>query len=150
MQDGMSARTARILIVDDDPGIRGALSIELRRAGYEVEMAESPRDALSILERQQFDLALLDHDMPGSTGVELAARLRVLYPRMVRMLLTGRDDFVTAQDAINRGGVYRYILKPWDSTRLHIELALALNEARRLAGDATKTTATATTTRGPY
>ena len=128
----MLSKRHRILVVDDNAHVCAALERLFTRDGHRVVVAKDADEALALLQREPIDLAIIDYDMPGVTGLELAARLKVLYPLMVRMLLTSETDFLVAVEAINRAGVYRYMVKPWDNTKLRITVALALDEAERL------------------
>ena len=128
----MNSRTATILVVDDDASVTRAVSRMLRSDGHDVLCASCAAEGLEQLRQFGADVAILDYGLPDFSGLELAARLRVLYPDTVRVLLTGHTSFDIARDAINRGGVYRFVEKPWDETQLRIDVALALEEARRL------------------
>ena len=81
---------------------------------FEILTAASPYEALEILDHQPIAVLLTDHRMPGMSGVDLCERVRDRHPNVLRMLVTAYSDQQTAIDAINRGGVLRYLVKPWD------------------------------------
>jgi signal transduction histidine kinase len=103
---------APILYVDDEQAnltvFKAAFGNELR-----VLTAGGGEEALALLAQQPVAVLLTDQRMPGMSGVELAARVKELYPDTVRMILTAYSDSETAIEAINRGEVSRYIGKPW-------------------------------------
>lgn len=70
----------RVLIVDDEPNQRRALSIGLRLSGFEVLTAASATEALEVLRASTVDIAMVDLMMPGINGLELARQMRVLHP----------------------------------------------------------------------
>lgn len=84
----------RILIVDDEPGIRKLLSTCFRRAGYEVQVASNGPEAIHICESEAFDVLLSDVKMPGMNGHELVRWLVQRRPETRRILMTGFDDVV--------------------------------------------------------
>lgn len=84
--------TARILVVEDQPSIRRLLSRLLIREGHEVIPASSAEEALTIAEREDFDLLLTDVVMPGASGLELAERLRRDRPGLPVLLTSGGED----------------------------------------------------------
>lgn len=68
----------RLLVVDDDPGVRGVLIDLLALSGHTASEASGAAEALALLYREQFDAVLLDHLMPEMTGVELLEKLHAL------------------------------------------------------------------------
>ncbi len=80
---------ARILVAEDDDGMRSFLSGPLRRAGHTVEPAADGFEAITLLARQEFDLLLADVVMPGMDGVELARRAARDQPALKVMFITG-------------------------------------------------------------
>lgn len=121
-----------ILIVDDEPAILAALRRTLRGKGYRIFVADDPQQALRLLDRERIDLVLSDVDMPTMSGLDLVARIRVAYPHVVRMLLTGRGTLDTAMRAINDGEVHRFFTKPWDEDELRTTIAQALERLEEL------------------
>ena len=84
---------ARVLVVDDDEGVRSFVARALQEAGYEVVSASSSREALRLVEaRPRFDVFVLDLMMPGMSGDELAFRLRARHPETKILFVTGFSD----------------------------------------------------------
>lgn len=81
-----------ILVVDDEAGIRELLSLLLVAWGYQVEVASDGRHALSLLERQMFDLVISDVRMPRLRGDALAREVRARWSHVPVVLMTGYDD----------------------------------------------------------
>jgi two-component system, probable response regulator PhcQ len=116
---------ASILICDDDPDIRSAMRRTLHK--YEVAEAASPREALDVLKTRAFDAIVSDYSMgTDSDGLDLLNHTRVLYPQMVRFLVTANHDVEVAVRAVNEGAVDRYFMKPWDETKLRAALEILL------------------------
>ncbi|MBN2792092.1 MAG: response regulator [Desulfuromonadales bacterium] len=107
-----------ILLVDDEVFILRSIFRLLAAEDREIHLAESGAQALELLARHPIDLVLSDHRMPGMTGLELMVEVCRLYPRTIRMILTGYADQQVAIEAINRGEVYRFLTKPWDDLEL--------------------------------
>src|SRR5581483_4091089 len=103
----------KILIVDDEPGVRGSLSRWFRDDGYEVGVAEGASEALTRLHEAKWDLALVDIRMPGTDGIELQRRMRQVDPELVVIMMTGYASVDTAVTAL-KNGAYDYITKPLD------------------------------------
>jgi response regulator RpfG family c-di-GMP phosphodiesterase len=102
-----------VLLVDDEPEILYSLQGLLRRE-FELHAAESGKEALEILEQHPIHVIMTDQRMPEMTGVELMGRVRSEYPEAVRIVFTGYADIKAVIEAINHGGLFRYITKPWD------------------------------------
>ncbi|WP_431228641.1 HD domain-containing phosphohydrolase [Burkholderia contaminans] len=126
-----------ILLVDDEPSVLSALRRVFRPAGYAILTAESGEAALEVLASTEVDLIVSDMRMPGMSGAEFLARARSLYPDTMRILLTGYAEIASVVQAVNDGGVYRYLNKPWDDHDLLLTLEQAL-EQRRLRREAAR------------
>lgn len=124
-----------ILAVDDDPDILTALRRALAPLGATVILTEDPTEVLAILGEQPIALLISDIDMPQMTGLELMAQVRLAFPGVVRMLLTGRTSFDSAISAINQGEVHRYLNKPFEPAELRKLVQEALVRSADLARD---------------
>ncbi|MCP5230182.1 EAL domain-containing protein [Accumulibacter sp.] len=111
-----------VLLVDDEPSILSALNRLLRREGYRVLVAGSAEAAFAVLARESVEVILSDQRMPVMTGTELLARVKTLYPRTVRMVLSGYSEITAVTDAINKGAIHKYLSKPWDDEHLKSEI----------------------------
>lgn len=113
----MDAPRCSLLIVDDEPYILPTLSA-LLSGEYDVATADCVEAAQAVFDRQAVDLVLTDQKMPRQTGIQLLEWVRQHHPRTVRLLMTGYAELEDAVDAINRGQVYHYLLKPWRTEEL--------------------------------
>ncbi|WP_437738276.1 ATP-binding protein [Sorangium sp. So ce1335] len=120
-----------LLIVDDERETLKALRRELRR-DYEVLVAESAEEGYAVLRERPVDVVLSDQRMPGMTGTEFYARVKAEFPETVRLLMTAYADTNAAIQAINEGGVHRFIPKPWDPQGLAGILKDAFSQRERL------------------
>jgi len=121
---------ATLLVVDDEPGVLAALGRVFHQQGYRVLTASGGAEAIATLEREAADLVISDMRMPGMDGAGLLEHVRSRWPGMQRMLLTGYADVESTVAAINRGGVARFITKPWNDDELRALVAEALERAR--------------------
>jgi len=103
----------RILVVDDEQIVLVALRDTLRREGYDVVTAPSAMQALTILKDQMFSVIITDQQMPVLTGLEFLAQVKQSQPDATRILITAVLNLNTMIDAINKGEIYRFIVKPW-------------------------------------
>lgn len=109
-----------ILLVDDEPEILHSLQGLLRRE-FNLYTAESGKEAMEILAGNTIHVVMTDQRMPEMTGVQLMRHVANEHPEAIRIVFTGYADIKAVIDAINNGGLYRYITKPWDPDEL-IEL----------------------------
>ena len=108
-----SSRTQRILLVDDDRGLRHVLSALLQEAGHRVESAGDGPEALEMLgEGSSFDLVLLDIGLPSMSGLDVLARVRELPSPPLVIVMTADDTSATLLEAVRRQA-YRYLRKPF-------------------------------------
>src|SRR5258706_9859733 len=104
------SQPARILMVDDEASIRLTLGAMLQRAGYVVTSAEHGVEAVACLERQAFDLLLVDLKMPEMDGMQVVAAARQRQPDLAIIVLTGHGSLDTAVAGLHPG-LFDYLLK---------------------------------------
>jgi len=107
-----------VLFVDDEANILSALERLFLDRSVRVLRAANGEEALAIVRAEPVAVVVADNLMPGMRGVELLSRVRAASPDTVRVLLTGYADLATAVDAINRGEVFRFHVKPWVDTEI--------------------------------
>ena len=115
----------KILIVDDEPGIRAALSQLLEYEGYVVRQASNAVDALSEYAKFTPDLVFMDVKMAGIDGLEALKRLREQDPRAIVVMISGHGTIQTAVEATQLGA-YDFLEKPLDTDRILVTLRNAL------------------------
>ncbi len=115
----MSARP-RILFVDDEVRVLNALRRDLREGArdWDMDFVDSPEDALRRLDDTRIDLAVLDMQMPGMSGVQLAKALAAADSDIVCLMLTGAEDLQVAVQAVNEAGIFRFYTKPCSTADL--------------------------------
>jgi CheY-like chemotaxis protein len=128
-------RTARILIADGEPAVRGMLCSILRRAGYDVIEAEDGDQVSDACAAQCPDLVLIDIIMPNREGVETIAALREIYPELpiVAMSGGGRAGSSAFPDFSGKAGANRMLMKPMRNAELLSAIAECLLPAGRSA-----------------
>jgi DNA-binding NtrC family response regulator len=115
-----------ILVVDDEKSILDTIKHVLRNENYHLLTAQSGIEGLKLLKEHNVQLVISDHKMPGMTGVEFLKQVKVLYPEILTIMLTGHAEVGIAVDAINEAGIYKFILKPWENTDLKITIRRAI------------------------
>jgi len=118
---------ARILVVDDEPSITEFVSYNLRKEGYEVEVAENGDDALALARTRPFDLVVLDVMLPGIDGYEVCRRLRAESSVPV-LFLSARDTELDKVVGLEIGGD-DYLAKPFGARELQARVKALLRRA---------------------
>ena len=101
---------AKILVIDDEQGIRDLLDTLLRRKGYDVVVAESGQKGLDLFRQEHPDIIVLDLKMPGMDGLTVLRQIRGLDPRIPVIILTGAGTPETEQQ-VRAMGVTEYVEK---------------------------------------
>jgi PAS domain S-box-containing protein len=120
----MNDTKIRVLFVDDEEANLKAFKTTFRR-DMNVFLANSGPEALAILDKEEVHVIISDQRMPGMTGSEFLTIAKERYPKSIRMLLTGFADMEAVVAAVNRGGIYSYATKPWDSNDLSLRIQQA-------------------------
>lgn len=121
----MANPVRRILVVDDEPLMRGLLLNALGGKGYQVDSCVDGKMAMDQLASQAYDLVITDHDMPEMTGVELIRTLRSRGERTPVVLTTSHllEDLIGPEETMDR---VAYLRKPFGLTELHSSIRAAL------------------------
>ena len=123
IQDTEFALSLNLLLLDDERDILNSLKRLLRKDFNIVSFTDGP-SALDYLREHPIDIIISDMRMPIMNGAEFFTHAKDIQPNAIRILLTGYSDMETTIQAINDGGIYTYIGKPWENQ----ELKLLLNK----------------------
>ena len=118
---------AKILVIDDESGIRDLLDTILRRKGYDVVLAESGRKGLELFRRERPDVIVLDLKMPGMDGLTVLQQVRSLNPKQPVIILTGARTAEAEQQA-RALGVTEFVEKEFSLHLLGDSLKRLLND----------------------
>src|SRR6185503_2626880 len=113
-----SADQRTLLLVDDESGIRAALTRMLRGDGYRILTASNGAEGLEVLAVNPVQVIISDQRMPGMSGTEFLNIVKELYPDTVRIILSGYTDIEVVTESVNRGAVFKFLTKPWDDDLL--------------------------------
>jgi putative nucleotidyltransferase with HDIG domain len=135
-----SPEKGKILFVDDEENILRSLQRLFMDEEVEVLTASSGAKGLEILAKETgVGVIVSDQRMPEMAGVDFLEKSKAISPQSIRILLTGYADVNAAIDAINRGGTFRYLNKPWNDEELvhtvkgALQMYRLLTENKRLA-----------------
>lgn len=117
----------RLLIVDDQQGIRLLLNEVLKKEGYATYLAANGIEALSFAEEHKMDCVLLDMKIPGMNGVEILKRLKEKWPGLPVFMMTAYGELDIVQEALNLGAI-RYFTKPFDIFEVRDEVNKILKD----------------------
>ena len=122
---------ARILVIDDERGIRNTLKDILEYEKHEIEIAATGEEGLELLRNNGFDLVFLDVKMPGLDGIEVLQEVARIHPGMPVVMISGHGNIDTAVDAIKKGAFY-FLEKPLDLNRILVTVRNATDKAKLL------------------
>jgi len=103
----------KLLYIDDEKHNLVTLQVSIKK-WYEVFTLESPLEALELIEKEKIGVVITDQRMPGMSGLELAEKIQENFEDVIVIILTAYDDSNVMLKAINQGGIFRYMLKPYD------------------------------------
>ncbi len=126
--------THSILLVDDDALVLDGLKRVLHNQNYEVLTAVSADKAFETLSRKKVDVIVSDEMMPGMLGSEFLGVVCGKYPDTIRIILTGHPSLDSALRSINKGHVYRFLVKPCNGIELCIAIKQAIQQRELLRG----------------
>ena len=121
----MSNKKKSILYIDDELSNLTTLKYMFKDE-FDIFLAENGKQGLEIFSSENIDVVLCDQRMPGMSGTEVLEKIYALNPNSVRIIITGYSDYGSVVDAINKGHIYNYISKPWDETKLRMQIRNAI------------------------
>ncbi len=124
----MVSKRPAILVVDDDPEMRALLLDVLHNEGYDVAEATDGAQAVLALRAREFEIILMDKNMPGPSGLDLLPGLRRVCPRSQIIMMTAFGDVPSYMEAVEKGAV-EYLFKPF---RME-EMMAAIRKAMELS-----------------
>jgi DNA-binding NtrC family response regulator len=122
-------QSGRILIIDDEAAIRESLETLLMLEGYSVAVAGDGVRGMDQLDRDAFDLVLLDLALPGENGIDLLPSLIERHPHLPVIMITAYGTVNNVVDAI-RAGARNFVQKPWDNEKLLADIRAAIAQFR--------------------
>lgn len=126
---------AKVLIVDDEQGIREMLEIYLKREGYDTRSAETGEAALQLCRKNRYDVVISDIKMPGLDGMQLLEKVKLSSPETVFIMITAYASFETAKKSMEEEA-YDYITKPFDVEEIKRKIETALGKKRDRGAEA--------------
>ncbi len=118
-----------VLLVDDDANILDTAKDILEEAGYEITTASTGAQAIALLDQHNFNVVIVDFQLPDSTGLELARKVRERNDFSLVVLMTGHASLEMAVKAIQEA-VYDYLIKPVDPSQLKRTIERALEKQK--------------------
>jgi DNA-binding NtrC family response regulator len=122
-------RPARVLVIDDDPGLAEVMELLLSREGYAAERAATVKAGLERIGAGPVDLVITDLKLPDGTGLNVIRAIHKIYPELPIILVTSYSSMESAIAAL-RAGAVDYIIKPFENDELLHAVERALNERR--------------------
>ena len=130
VKESVQADPIRLLIVDDEVGFVNILAKRLSRRNMEVTSAYTGTEAIQILRKQDFDVAVLDLKMEEMDGIEVLKIFKKMDPKMVVIMLTGHGSEQAAREGIEFGA-FDYLTKPCELEELLAKIREAYQERNR-------------------
>jgi len=119
----------RIIVVDDEPGMREFLEIMLQKDGYAIDTAADGSEAIDKIEENLFDLAIVDIQMPVLNGIEVLKKINEKSPDTTVIMITAYASHETAIEAMKLGA-YDYITKPFKIDEIKLVIKKALDKKK--------------------
>ena len=130
VKEGVQTDPIRLLIVDDEVGFVNILTKRLSRRNMEVTSAYTGTEAIQILRKQDFDVAVLDLKMEEMDGIEVLKIFKKMDPKMVVIMLTGHGSEQAAREGIEFGA-FDYLTKPCELEELMAKIREAYQERNK-------------------
>ncbi len=121
----------RVLYLDDDQGNLDSFRANFRDQ-FEIFISASPVEAYNMIDSEQINIVIADHNMPSMSGVEFLESVSKDYPHVQRILLTGYTELIPIVEAVNKGKVFRILTKPFNMKEISTMVKEAWNQFREM------------------
>lgn len=118
MSTNSKSHDQAVLFVDDEPAVLKGLRRSLHQAPFRCHFADSPFQALELIDSGTIDIVVADEQMPGMSGSEFLAIVRNRQPQIIRIILSGHASMERVITAINAGQIHRFLTKPIETQQL--------------------------------
>lgn len=125
----------KVFFVDDEKNVLNSIKRLFRKSGLDVYVSMDPLEAIDMLAEIEPSVVVSDYRMPNITGVSFLERVKSLYPRTIRIILSAYTDIAITEAAINKSTVDLFIQKPWDEEELVSEVENAVKLYHRSEED---------------
>jgi len=122
----------KILVAEDEPTLREGIATAFRDRGWQVEEACDGSAAIARLEEEVYDVVVTDYKMPGTSGLDVVKRCKMLNEGTVALMMTAFGTVESAIEAM-KAGTFDYILKPFDLEELEMKVERAMEHRRLLS-----------------
>jgi response regulator RpfG family c-di-GMP phosphodiesterase len=126
--DSIKKTDRDVVLYVDDEEFNLMLFHEYMKTEYTVLTALNTEEAYRLLKQHPVKILIADQRMPEESGLEFLARITPEFSDLIKIIFTAYNDIDTALKAINQGGIYRYILKPWNAQEIKQILKNAVSE----------------------
>ena len=133
-------KSSAILIIDDDSAVRTSLELLMKQAGFEIQLASSPKESIMAVESRSFDLIIMDMNFSletsGEEGLKLLKDIKQIRSHIPVILITAWASIPLAVEGVKAGAI-DFISKPWDNDHMiqSIKTALTLSESQKTKTD---------------
>ena len=115
-----------VLFLDDEPNILTSIQRAFIDSSFGIMTTTNAKEAMEILDRERIKVVLSDYRMPKVSGIQFLNAVKGKHPDVIRVLFTGCAELLSAEEAINVGGVYRFLSKPWSPEELRATVEHAI------------------------
>src|SRR3990172_3856298 len=119
----------KILVIDDEPILRDSLRVALETSGYDVLTARTGEEGLDLSQRENPDLVLLDHWLPGMNGDEVLRRIKEMNPDIPVIVMTAQGSIELAVNAMKMGA-FDFLIKPFELDQIEALVKKGLERVR--------------------
>jgi DNA-binding NtrC family response regulator len=123
-----------ILIVDDEAIVRDSISDWLKDSGYETETAETGEEALDLIAKKDFSVAIIDVRLPGKSGIAVLKEIRAVKPGIKTIVITAYPSESAAEE-VKKLGAADYLIKPFSPGSLDKIILDTLKDYNKKYGD---------------
>ena len=110
--------TGRVMLIDDEPATLHALVYVLRQEGLDAHGFPNASQAMSAIRDSQWDVVVCDYHLPDGTGIDVCEQIQLYSPSTFRILLSGKVNKSTLEDAVRQGTIHTFVAKPWNNAFL--------------------------------